>query len=112
MWDRSALRLRMILRLLNCREEAGHGFMRKRCPSYRLSPEGKIERPSAEELAKRAIQSLKSAADGRGGISYLMANLAERIVTPLTPAYEAEILRQTKTKSLEEAVRTLKSGAS
>ena len=40
-----------------------------------------------------------------------MANLAAGIITPLTPAYEAEILRQTNTQSLEEALRTLKPGA-
>ena len=74
-------------------------------------PGGKIERLSAEELAKRAIQSVKLAADGKDGISYLMANLAAGIKTPLTPAYEAEILRQTNTQSLEEALRTLKPGA-
>jgi hypothetical protein len=74
-------------------------------------PEGKIERPNAEELAKRAILSVKSAADGKDGISYLMANVAAGIRTPLTPAYEAEILRQTNTQSLEEALSTLKPGA-
>ena len=74
-------------------------------------PGGKIERLSAEELAKRAIQSVKTAADGQDGISYLMANVASGIKTPLTPAYEAEILLQTNTQSLEEALRTLKPGA-
>ncbi len=74
-------------------------------------PGGKIEGVNAEDLAKRAIQSVKTAADGKDGISYLMANMAAGIKTPLTPAYEAEILRQTNTRSLEEALRTLKPGA-
>ena len=74
-------------------------------------PGGKIERLSAEELARRAIESVKTAADGKDGISYLMANVAAGIKTPLTHAYETEILRQTNTQSLEEALRTLKSGA-
>ncbi len=72
---------------------------------------GKIERPNAEELAKRAIQSVGSAHDGMDGISYLIGNLAAGIVTPLTPAYKAEILRQTNSESLEEALMSLKSGA-
>lgn len=67
-------------------------------------PEGKIERPNAEELARRAIQSIKTAEGGKDGISYLMSNFAAGIETPLTPAYKAEILRQTKTESLKEAL--------
>jgi hypothetical protein len=75
-----------------------------------FNPGGKLERLSAEELATRAVQSVQSAAEGMDGISYLMANVAAGIKTPLTPAYEAEILRQTNTHSLEEALRALKSG--
>lgn len=70
---------------------------------------GKIERPDAAELAARAIESVRAAEDGKDGISYLMSNLAAGIETPLTPAYRAEILRQTKTESLEEALTQVKS---
>jgi len=65
---------------------------------------GKIGRPSVEELARHAIQSVATADDGKDGISYLIGNLAEGVETPLTPAYRAEILRQTSTNSLEEAL--------
>jgi hypothetical protein len=70
---------------------------------------GKIERPDAEELAMRAIQSVKTADDGKDGISYLIGNLAAGIETPLTPAYRAAILRQTNTESLEKALDQVKS---
>lgn len=72
---------------------------------------GKVERLSVDQLAAKAIQSVKSARDGMDGISYLIGNLAAGIETPLTPAYKAEILRQTNTESLEEALASLKSGA-
>jgi hypothetical protein len=74
-------------------------------------PGGKLDRLSVEELGTRAIQSVKTAAEGKDGITYLMANMAAGIRTPLTPAYEAEILRQTNTQSLEAALRAVKSGA-
>jgi hypothetical protein len=72
-------------------------------------PAGKIEQPNAEELARHAVQSVKTAEDGKDGISYLMSNIEAGIATPLTPAYRAEILRQTDTASLEEALSQLKS---
>lgn len=72
-------------------------------------PEGKIETPNAQELARRAIQSVKTAEAGMDGISYLMSNLAAGIETPLTQAYKTEILRQTKTESLSEALNEMKS---
>ena len=72
-------------------------------------PTGKIVRPTAEELARHAIQSVKTADVGKDGISYLMSNLAAGIKTPLTSAYEAEILRQTQTESIDEALSKVKS---
>lgn len=70
---------------------------------------GKIDKPNAQELATRAIESVRTAEDGKDGISYLMNNLAAGIETPLTPSYKAEILRQTKTESLADALNSLKS---
>ena len=71
--------------------------------------EGKIETPNAQELAQRAIRSVESAQDGMDGISYLMSNIAAGIETRLTQAYKAEILRQTKAQSLDEALNKVKS---
>ena len=65
---------------------------------------GKIDKLDARELATRAIESIQTAENGKDGISYLLSNLAAGIETPLTPAYKAEILRQTKTESLENAL--------
>ena len=69
---------------------------------------GTIVSPTAEELARHAIQSVKTAEVGRDGISYLMSNVAVGIETPLTSDYEAEILRQTQTESLNEALSKVK----
>ena len=61
--------------------------------------------PDPVDLARRAIASARasSGAEGRDGISYLMGVRANGIETPLTPAYEREILSQTATTSLAEA---------
>jgi hypothetical protein len=68
-------------------------------------PEGKIRHPNASELAKQAIQSAKIAEKGKDGISYLMNAIASGIKTPLTPDYDAEILKQTGTGSLQDALQ-------
>jgi len=68
-------------------------------------PEGKIAHPTAADLAKHAIQSVKVAEEGKDGISYLINAIASGIRTLLTPDYETEILRQTGTRSLEEALQ-------
>jgi hypothetical protein len=67
--------------------------------------EGKTKNPTAEELAKRAVESVGKADEGKDGISYLMNAIACGIETSLTPAYRAEILKLTDAKSLEEAIR-------
>jgi hypothetical protein len=61
--------------------------------------------PDPVDLARRAIASARasSGAEGRDGITYLMGVRANGIETPLTPAYEQEILRQTATTSLKDA---------
>lgn len=55
--------------------------------------------PDPVDLAQRAIASAKGLAgdEGRDGISYLMGVKANGVTTPLSPAYEREILRQTST---------------
>lgn len=64
------------------------------------------ENLTAKYLASLAIESAKSSAgkQGKDGISYLMNAQRNGIVTPLSPRYEEEILRQTGTNTLEEAL--------
>lgn len=69
-----------------------------------FADEGKIQQPEAAELAKAAIESVAKAQPGMDGISYLMNAIATDIETPLTNAYKTEILRQTGTQSLDEAL--------
>jgi hypothetical protein len=61
--------------------------------------------PDPADLAERAIASARasSGAEGRDGIIYLMGVKANGIETPITSAYEREILRRTATTSLAEA---------
>ena len=69
---------------------------------------GKIPHPTAAELAKAAIESTAVAPDGTDGITYLMDAIQSGIETPLTADYKAEIMKQTKTISLEDALRKVK----
>lgn len=64
-----------------------------------------IEDPTPELLARLAIASAgaPSGAAGRDGISYLMDAKQSGILTPLMAGYEAEILRLTGGRDLEEA---------
>ncbi len=64
-----------------------------------------IEEPTPELLAHLAIASAEapSGAVERDGIRYLMDARQSGIVTPLMPEYEAEILRRTGGRDLEEA---------
>ena len=64
-----------------------------------------IEEPTPELLARLAIASAAapSGAVGRDGIRYLMDARQSGILTPLMPEYEAEILRLTGGRDLEEA---------
>ena len=60
-----------------------------------------------EHLAELAIRSARLERTGRDGISYLIRAKKNQIVTPLSPAYEAEILRRTGTSSLESALKII-----
>ncbi len=64
-----------------------------------------IEEPTPEILARLAIASAAapSGVVDRDGIRYLMDAKQSRIVTPLMPEYECEILRRTGGRDLEEA---------
>ena len=63
--------------------------------------------PTAELLGRLAIESAKARAGKRGkdGIRYLIDARRNGIRTPLMDGYEREILRQTGTHSLEDALR-------
>ena len=62
---------------------------------------------NAERLASLAITSVRKAETGKDGISYLIAAKGHGIRTALSDAYADEILRQTRTSSLEEALRSV-----
>lgn len=69
---------------------------------------GKTPNPTARELAEHAIHSVEAAAEGMDGITYLINAIKCGIETPLTRAYRDEILRQTNTPTLEEALSNVK----
>lgn len=68
-----------------------------------------IDNLSPKNLAKLAIESTRSEAGKKrkDGISYLINVKISGVKTPLIFEYEKEILRQTNTKSLHEALRIL-----
>ena len=65
---------------------------------------GKNSNLAAEDLARRAIQSVGKADEGKDGISYLINAIESGIETPLTQRYCDAILNQTDTDSLEGAL--------
>ena len=67
------------------------------------------ENITASYLASKAIASVCRASKGEDGISYLLNAKRNGIMTPLLPDYEAEVLRQTGTNSLEEALKEMES---
>ena len=69
-----------------------------------------IDKPTANKLAKLSINSAKSSAgkSGKDGINYLLSLKRQGVVTPLMEEYEKEILTQTETNSLEEAINIFK----
>jgi hypothetical protein len=68
---------------------------------------GKVQHPSPEELAEHAIASVQTAKPGEDGISYLKNAIEAGIQTPLTAAYQDEILKRTNTQSLDQAISKL-----
>ena len=71
-----------------------------------------IEVPTPDRLAELAICSArgKAGANRNDGISYLTSVLRQRITTPLTPGYEAAILRKTGAGNLDEAHAKIRGG--
>lgn len=72
--------------------------------SARIGPN--IPFPSADDLARRAIASVRATdvADGKDGISYLIRAKSSGIETPLTAGYERAILDRTGARTLDEAI--------
>lgn len=73
-----------------------------------------IKRLTPQRLAELAIESARGHAgsERRDGISYLIDAKSNGINTPFMNEYEGEILRQTGTESLEEALAKLQSSPS
>lgn len=68
-----------------------------------------IDRPSAIELARLAIKSVRTAKEekiGDNGITYLRNALANGIRTPLSDDYQRKLLELTGTSNLRDALAT------
>lgn len=67
---------------------------------------GKLTNPTPALLAELAVESARNreVPEGNDGISYLMNAKKAGIVTPLSAAYEKEILKMTDTSSLDQAL--------
>ncbi len=59
---------------------------------------------TAEHLAQLAIKSACELGNGRDGITYLINAKRNGITTPLSDAYEREILRRMEARNLTEAL--------
>ena len=60
-----------------------------------------------DHLARLAVASVGNADAGKDGISYLIAAMANGIITPLSSAYQAAILHCTGAETLIAALATL-----
>ena len=82
----------------------GRFTLRQRRPLHLLPARREDRQTHRRRLVSHAINSVRIAAAGKDGISYLTNNISVGIRTSLTSGYEAEILKQTKTHSLQEAL--------
>jgi hypothetical protein len=73
-----------------------------------FNPSGKVPHPTTADLARKAIESVAAAPEGMDGITFLMNAIRSGIETPLTADYKAEILKQTMTLTLEDALKEVK----
>jgi hypothetical protein len=82
-----------------------HGFAGLDCVIYTdLFPEGKIADPKPNELAQKAVSSVKKITKNQDGITYFIKAKQAGIRTPLSEQYEREVLKQTMADSLQEAL--------
>jgi hypothetical protein len=66
---------------------------------------------TAVHLAELAIKSARLERTGRDGITYLIDAKRNGVTTPLSVDYEQEIVRQTQTSNLHEALRKIQTNA-
>jgi hypothetical protein len=66
---------------------------------------------TAAHLAQLAIKSARLARTGRDGITYLVDAKRNGITTPLSAAYEQEILRRVQALDLSDALRKIRAEA-
>jgi hypothetical protein len=92
-----------VVRVERCLNFAGYDLVL----STRI--DGNIDPLTPVHLAKLAIASARSCADGKDGISYLMAAKRNGIVTALSDSYENEILALLGVHDLTEALDTMRS---
>jgi hypothetical protein len=69
-----------------------------------------IDNLSPEQLANYAINSAKQKAgeNGLDGISYLISTKSNGIITPLSQAYENQILKTLDAPSLKDALQQIR----
>jgi cation transport regulator ChaC len=70
-----------------------------------------IPTPTSERLAELAINSVRISGRDRDGITYLLEAKRDGIITPLSAAYEQEILRRTQAIDLAQALHKLRGSA-
>jgi hypothetical protein len=66
---------------------------------------------TAAHLAELAIESARLERTGRDGITYLIDSKRNGITTPLSDAYEQEILRRVHALDLNDALRKVRGSA-
>jgi hypothetical protein len=75
-----------------------------------FNADGKLRAPDPRDLARAAVKSVATAPFGKDGISYLMDLISLGVITPLTPRYQEELLVQTHSSSLAEALDSARAG--
>jgi hypothetical protein len=73
-----------------------------------FTPAGKLQAPTASELAASAVNSARALSTDDDGISYLRNAMASGVITPLTANYEKAVLELTNANSLEDAREKLR----
>lgn len=73
-----------------------------------FTPAGKLQTPTASELAASAVNSARALSTDEDGITYLRNAMASGVVTPLTASYEKAVLELTSANRLEDAREKLR----
>lgn len=72
--------------------------------------DGKLQAPTASELALAAVKSASTLSNDEDGITYLRHVKESGIETPLTASYERAVLDLTRARTLEEAREKVRAG--